>query len=445
MEARDAPSKSSRWGDAAGVRVDAAARAARAAKFGTLPTAPSADGLPVGWTVALDFGRSQYYYLHTSTGARSWERPVDDESSAIPRVPDAATAYPHCSSCDAADAGVIRKLTPDSPAKQYCSRKLQGEEKVQGVHWGQRKLLMNEIEFLTLHGFDGATVVYAGAAPAIHTAFMAEVLFPSMKFVLVDPRSFAIPATAQIQLRNEFFTDAMAAEYAAPSCAESTVLFISDIRTEPNDDKHVARDMANQMNWHLLMKPRASMLKFRLPWKAGITPYLAGEVYLQPYAATRSTETRLIVTSCDMREWDNKTYERQCFHFNTESRLYRYPHGVQRCGLDDSWDCASEVAILSRYFEKVRGAEAWQALSCAQRAAQVSDMSWRFTEKIQGKPYCMWRARRLAQLSAGGAVCDAACGVGWVCYPCAASKYSWGTSVGYRADGGSDAPDAPDT
>jgi hypothetical protein len=29
-------------------------------------------------------------------------------------------------------------------------------------HWGQRKLLLSEIEFLTLHGEPGALIVYAG-------------------------------------------------------------------------------------------------------------------------------------------------------------------------------------------------------------------------------------------------------------------------------------------
>ena len=38
------------------------------------------------------------------------------------------------------------------------------------------------------------------------------------------------------------------------------------------------------------------MLKFRLPWRAGDTEYLDGEVRLQPYAKPRSTETRLLVT-----------------------------------------------------------------------------------------------------------------------------------------------------
>ncbi len=254
-----------------------------------------------------------------------------------------------------------------------------------------------------------------------------------MKFVLVDPRRFAIPSTAQIRLRQEFFTDDMAKEYAL---RDESVLFISDIRTEPNDDKHVARDMANQMRWHMIMKPKASMFKFRLPWSAGTTSYLAGDVYMQPYAATRSTETRLIVTSCELKEWDNKTYERQCFFFNTEARLYKYSHGVSLCGFDDSWDCASEVHILSEYFAKHLSA-AWRALSPRERATKISELSWQFTEHIKGEPYDLWRSCRAAQLKLTTSMRDIHIpGAGWVCFPCANTQFGWRTSVGYRAGEG---------
>lgn len=42
-------------------------------------------------------------------------------------------------------------------------------------------------------------------------------------------------------------------------------------------EEAVKVDMARQMGWHLEMKPVASMLKFRLPYSAGISSYLDGE------------------------------------------------------------------------------------------------------------------------------------------------------------------------
>ena len=53
-------------------------------------------------------------------------------------------------------------------------------------HWGQRKLLLTEILFFTLHGKPNTTVIYAGAAPSDHMLFLSK-MFPTYHFVLVDP------------------------------------------------------------------------------------------------------------------------------------------------------------------------------------------------------------------------------------------------------------------
>lgn len=48
---------------------------------------------------------------------------------------------------------------------EYVSR---GFEWKKTLHWGQLKLLLTEIEFLTLYGNKKATMVYAGAASGIY-------------------------------------------------------------------------------------------------------------------------------------------------------------------------------------------------------------------------------------------------------------------------------------
>lgn len=53
-----------------------------------------------------------------------------------------------------------RILTDDSPRLPYRRRNMEGKS---ALHWGQRKLLISEIEFLTRFGEDGCCVVYAGA------------------------------------------------------------------------------------------------------------------------------------------------------------------------------------------------------------------------------------------------------------------------------------------
>ena len=269
----------------------------------------------------------------------------------------------------ATNAIPIRFMSEDAPRAEYRKR---GSKKSKGMHWGQRKLLMNEIEFLTMYGRPGRTVVYAGSAPGTHTEYMSRVLFPEMKMVLVDPRAFDAKTNERITVRQEFFTDDLAREFAGQD-----VLFISDIRTEPNDDEHCAADMAAQMRWHCIMHPAASMFKFRLPWTAGQTEYLAGAVSMQPYGHPQTTETRLIVSAEDgmqMRMWDNKKYEQQCFFFNTVTRLAPHPHRIKGAGLNSSWDCAAEVHILREYLAS-RGGR-WAELSVREQDARISKLSW---------------------------------------------------------------------
>jgi hypothetical protein len=103
-----------------------------------------------------------------------------------------------------------RVLKRDAPRKKYERRK--GQKKTV-IHWGQRKLLFSEIEFLTVYAPLHATVVYAGAAPGTHVAYLCD-LFPTLKFVLVDPEDFTVKESPRVTIRQEFFTDTIAREYA---------------------------------------------------------------------------------------------------------------------------------------------------------------------------------------------------------------------------------------
>lgn len=117
-------------------------------------------------------------------------------------------------------------------------------------------------------------------------------------------------------------------------------------------DRVVSNDMQLQMEWHNLLCPVVSMLKFRLPWYDGQTYYLAGEVYLPVWGRQTTTETRLIVRGHDMAYYDNKRYEEQMAAFNRERRVYYYDHGYANkriIGIDHCYDCAAELGILEAY------------------------------------------------------------------------------------------------
>jgi hypothetical protein len=253
-------------------------------------------------------------------------------------------------------------------------------------HWGQLKLMAMEVEFLTEFARGPGSieekwvVVYAGAAPGQHTAYLAS-LFPNCTFILYDPAEFCEALVRhphdRITVVNGFFAEESAEEYAG----RDDVLFISDIRTcktpAPVDDageedgeggenaevqSDVRNDMARQAAWVTAIRPVASMLKCRFPWDAGSTTYFRGEVRIQPCCPTASTETRLIVTREDLAAepvaYDHTEYEERMMYHNSVGRVRLYDHGLPEGlvpGLDRCYDCASVARIFRDYLAAGRG------------------------------------------------------------------------------------------
>eukprot|EP01119_Soliformovum_irregulare_P024019 TRINITY_DN8521_c0_g1_i2.p1 TRINITY_DN8521_c0_g1~~TRINITY_DN8521_c0_g1_i2.p1 ORF type:complete len:421 (+),score=88.91 TRINITY_DN8521_c0_g1_i2:84-1346(+) len=251
-----------------------------------------------------------------------------------------------------------RTLDVDSPKRQYF--KTPHEDRSVN-HWGQRKLLLSEIEFLTEFAPPDATdilVVYAGAAPGSHIPYLSS-LFPHVSFDLWDPAPFKIESDDKLQTHQALFEISTAKEIAAKS-KDKTLLFISDIRTaDPRRDRAevvesmISSDMKLQMDWVQAMKPYASMLKFRLPWIEGKTEYLNGKIYLPVWGPETTTEARLIVTDPDdVIDYDNLKYEQQMFHFNTVTRVQYYNHSIRTRELDHCYDCAAEIHVLRKYQER---------------------------------------------------------------------------------------------
>merc|ERR1711998_244277 len=118
--------------------------------------------------------------------------------------------------------------------------------------------------------------------------------------VCVDPAPFTLSSSDRVEIRQELFDAKIAKEFSDRDTYEH-VLFISDIRTADPDlmdeqeiDGKIRDDMQMQQEWHLLMRPARSMLKFRLSWEKGITNYLDGDVHLPIWGPTATTESRLI-------------------------------------------------------------------------------------------------------------------------------------------------------
>lgn len=109
-------------------------------------------------------------------------------------------------------------LMDDSfPREQYRSR--QGEVKT-ACHWGQRKLLLSEIQLLSQYCKPNVSyhIVYAGSAPGTHLAFLDRMFGRMHQWELVDPGQFNVPVLGPLpnfRLRNEFFTNQVAYELCA--------------------------------------------------------------------------------------------------------------------------------------------------------------------------------------------------------------------------------------
>ena len=301
---------------------------------------------------------------------------------------------------------VTLELTPSFPQMSYERR---NNRKKSTISWGQRKLLLSEIQFLTLFWQpqridptrkQDPILVYVGAAPGIHLPIL-KILFSRFSFHLYDPRPFEMKQTRDMHLYPRLFTGADATHWkkvASDPC--SPVFFVSDIRTgdlEVDTDscvfeEKVWQDMLRQQEWVQTIQPRSALLKFRLPYGQGHrdasnahVDYLDGLVFTQPYAKSTSTETRLVPKiksdlpknqdldsneddlvkdrSRDLlqKSWNIFSYENQMFYFNTmerERKLFLHPISKHLDPLRDpellnDHDSAHEYVILEAYLKKM--------------------------------------------------------------------------------------------
>lgn len=261
-----------------------------------------------------------------------------------------------------------------------------------GVHIGQFKLLISEIEFLTKclninkYKSKEITIIYAGAASGKHQIILNK-MFPNLQWILIDPNKFHPPLYKlnNYQLINELFTDKMAKELKRDIPKSHQLLFISDIRVSTEEEK-IGTDMELQKRWYYILNPDFSMLKMRIPrykkYKGGVLDrkkynsklnrlirggnvkysgdvrysgsisynkknnkidvkeiqnlafmdkyqYLDGEIYLQCFAPLSSTETRLI-TGKNTKEKYYSMYEYEG-KLNVFNSVYRYKFYPNKC------------------------------------------------------------------------------------------------------------------
>lgn len=233
--------------------------------------------------------------------------------------------------------------------------------------WGQLKLLMTEILFLTkYYQHDITNVLYVGAASGYHIPYLSK-MFPKISFDLFDPEPFAIKQTDKIKIFNRFFTNEDAEKYAV-EFKNKKLAFITDIRTllvgkakrERDINKFneiIDDDLKLQIGWVNIIKPFRTMIKFKLPYDNKMTECFDGKIYLQPFSHL-STETRLIIKdTTKMKKYNNSEYEKKLLYFNAHIRHKKYDMfsaELKKLNFINVWDTNIMLYMLKYYLEKVK-------------------------------------------------------------------------------------------
>ena len=254
----------------------------------------------------------------------------------------------------------ITDLVDKFPRRKYVKTDAKDSS---NIHFGQLKLLLSEIEFLTdvcnTQIGKPILVLYPGGGPGDHIPLLSQ-MFPMCYFILIDPlfetqpKQIKIVPDEKIYIRGEYFSNDFIKNFRE---TQNTIM-ISDIRSTPNIsetaknyefefEKHVLIDMKLQKDWYGRLQTD-SLLKFRLPYTPGQTTYACGTLKLQAFAPYQSTEMRLIP---DTEEcvYDHTKIEEQLFYFNTKYRNAEFYDLHPLFGL--SYDTLREYYILKNFLE----------------------------------------------------------------------------------------------
>ncbi len=288
--------------------------------------------------------------------------------------------------------GFVRKLATDAPKQAYQEPSPAELRSTRTLHWGQRKLLMAEIEFLTAHGGLSNTVVYAGAYPGDHIVYLST-LFPEHTFILYDPIKLVLPTTPKIILKQGCFTEETAKAYQGKA-----VLFISDIRSVSESlsrnefEERVLVDMKLQQRCHDIMQPAKSLLKFRFPFTVKEMAYLEGDIYLPVWGKRGTSEARLVPHGHARKLYRVEDYCDQMHYFNNVTRVASYAHSVDVAasdGLAHCYDSTAEIVILAAYLRQQR------KVPEAALPAEIIHLSKHISQKIMlsGSPDTLLKKR----------------------------------------------------
>jgi len=243
------------------------------------------------------------------------------------------------------------------------------------VHWGQIKMLLITILFF-IKVIDPnekeVHIIYAGSAKGDNILLLCK-MFPNTIWYLIDPREHNKKLYTKLNNRDQiheiikdYFTDEIALKYYNQfKSRKHKLLFMSDIREGTDDDK-IVRDQVCNANWHKIIQPDFSYLKFRCPYDNPIIyKYYKGDIYLQLYAPTSSTETRILFTkNLEPYEYNSQEYQGKMLYFNRIIRPSYHKSLIKNnFYFDHCYDCTYFGYIIKNYIKKFKLVSPFQKLN----------------------------------------------------------------------------------
>lgn len=286
---------------------------------------------------------------------------------------------------------VLADAAPRVPYQNNAATASFEKPLLKGLHFGQRKLMLSEVEFCVevarqmearykaAAGAKKALIVYAGAACGLHLPFLFS-MFPAFDFVLIDPAPFcaqvkeiaARDESCVLELIEDICTPELCLRLRRSYCETHDIYLVSDIRSgQPTgmslNQEHtdmIQQDNNTQREWCFSLEVQAAMLKFHPPYPAvkdaGAAHfsamdttaeeyvYLDGTALLGVWAPKSSSEVRLVVVgpftrgyAAPTRRYYCTAHEERCYAYNISGRYEK--------------DCAAERLILQSYLDAFPG------------------------------------------------------------------------------------------
>jgi hypothetical protein len=239
-----------------------------------------------------------------------------------------------------------RIISPDAGRMVYTKR---DHENHTVIFQYYRRELIESIEFLIQtivpHEIKQYVFVFVGAAPGYDVAYL-RILFPSLHFVLFDPKPITAVVGGHTEIYQELFTDAWAHKFRKRFQSRRILL---QCYTRIS---HKCFESNLQMirNWHKTMRVHRGAYELTLPYDSdGSTTFIKGDLYFPVWSKPAGADCRLI-TDCDTVatiNYSHRKHEESMAYFNSITRTCIYNHDFKFQSVYDAcYDCTAEKCIL---------------------------------------------------------------------------------------------------